>query len=445
MNKIFLVIQREYSTRVRKLSFWVLTLVVPILLAGVYSIPIILASRPLEHAHVLVVDDSGLFQGQFRSSRHISYHPAGSLEYAKRQLSDFDTLDAILFIPARETSIPQDAFLLYQADAPSSVVQTDVNSQLQEILRNRILLDVHGITADDYAMLTSTTMRLRTQDIQTGREAFSGVKTVVGFVLALLIFIAVFMFGSQVMRGVMEEKTSRIVEVIVCSVKPFQLMMGKVVGVALVGFTQFALWVVLSGVALGGLRIANAPLFEGVQSRHVSQIATKGTEATNQYAAARYQAERYQAGEGVDYRVEQLIEGVSNIRFGLIAVVFLFYFLFGYLLYATLFAAAGSMVDNETDSQQFVLPLTIPLMLTILLMPAMINEPSGSLATWLSLIPFTSPVAMVFRIPFGVPVWQVVASMGLLLAVFPLCVWLAAKIYRNSILRYGRKSSIGDR
>ena len=442
MNKILLVIQREYQTRVRKPSFWILTLVVPLLLAGLYAVPIILASRPLEHAHVLVVDESGLFQGQFRSGRDITYHDAGSLEYAKRQLSEVDSLDAIVFIPARETSIPQDAFLYYRSDAPSMTVQGDVNSQLQEILRNVILLDVHGITADDYALLTSARIRLRTQDIETGRDGFLQIKMVVGALLALLVFMAVFMFGSQVMRGVMEEKTSRIVEVIVCSVKPFQLMTGKVVGIGLVGLTQFALWVLLSGMAMAGVRMGNADLFEQATARHnITEVASKGSEATAQYADARYQTAQYEAGVGVDKDLQDLIEGLESINFGMLILLFVFYFVFGYLLYASLFAAVGSLVDNETDSQQFTIPLTIPLLLTVILLPAMFNEPSGTLGTWLSLIPFTSPVAMLFRIPFGVPVWQVVLSMLLLLFTFPLCILAAAKIYRSAILRYGQKAT----
>ena len=420
MNKILLVIQREYSTRVKKPSFWILTLVVPILLAALYAIPIMLATKPMEHANVLVVDDSGLFQGQFRSGRDITYFDAGSLDYAKRQLASVDTLDAIVFIPARETSIPQDAFLYYRSDAPSMSVQSDVNSQLTHI-------------------------RLRTQDIETGRDGFLQIKLVIGVVLALLVFMGVFMFGSQVMRGVMEEKTSRIVEVIVCSVKPFQLMMGKVVGIALVGLTQFALWVVLSGIAMSGVRIANADLFEQATSRHsVTEVASKGTEATTQYEAARYQQAQYEAGEGIDNDLKDLIEGLASINFGLLIILFVFYFLFGYLLYASLFAAAGSLVDNETDSQQFTLPMTVPLLLTFLLLPAMINEPSGSLSTWLSIIPFTSPIAMLFRIPFGVPIWQIVLSVVLLLATFPLCIWVAAKIYRGAILRYGQKATWRD-
>lgn len=443
MNKILLVIQREYLTRVKKPSFWVLTIVVPILLAGVYAIPIILASRPIEHAHVLLVDDTGLFQGQFRSGRDITYHEAGSIDYARRELQQQDSLDAIVYIPARETTLPRDAYLYYRSDAPSLTVQTDAQNQLQEILRNSILLDVHGLTPEDYALLTSTHIKLRPQDIETGRDGFLQVKIVVGVLLAFLVFMAVFMFGSQVMRGVMEEKTSRIVEVIVCSVKPFQLMMGKVVGIGLVGLTQFALWVLLSGIAVVGVQASNADLFQQATARQ-TEIASKGTEATTQYEAEQARAAEYEAGQGIDNSVKELIEGLTGINFAMLIVLFVFYFVFGYLLYASLFAAAGSLVDNETDSQQFTLPMTVPLILTLLLMPAMVGQPSGSLSVWLSIIPFTSPVAMLMRIPFGVPVWQVAVSMLLLLITFPLCIWAAAKVYRSAILRYGQKASWRD-
>ena len=443
MNKILLVIQREYLTRVKKPSFWVLTIVVPILLAGVYAIPIILASRPIEHAHVLLVDDTGLFQGQFRSGRDITYHEAGSIEYARRELQQHDSLDAIVYIPARETTLPRDAYLYYRSDAPSLTVQTDAQNQLQEILRNSILLDVHGLTPEDYALLTSTHIKLRPQDIETGRDGFLQVKIVVGVLLAFLVFMAVFMFGSQVMRGVMEEKTSRIVEVIVCSVKPFQLMMGKVVGIGLVGLTQFALWVLLSGIAVVGVQASNADLFRQATA-HQTEIASKGTEATTQYEAEQARAAEYEAGQGIDNSVKELIEGLTGINFAMLIVLFVFYFVFGYLLYASFFAAAGSLVDNETDSQQFTLPMTVPLILTLLLMPAMVGQPSGSLSVWLSIIPFTSPVAMLMRIPFGVPVWQVAVSMLLLLITFPLCIWAAAKVYRSAILRYGQKASWRD-
>lgn len=429
MNKILLVIRREYLTRVKKPSFWVLTIVVPILIALLYAIPILLAAKPLEHSNVLVVDDSGIFERSFQNTDNITYYDAGSLDYAKRQMEESDSIDAVVYIPARMSTIPTDAFLYYCSDAPSLTVQNDVDHQLQTILRNNILLDVHGISADDYAMLTGTKIKLRTKDIETGRDGFLGVKTAAGVLLALLIFMAVFMFGSQVMRGVMEEKTNRIVEVIVCSVKPFQLMMGKVVGIGLVGVTQFLLWLCLSGIALGGITLANADLFsQAEEQQNITEIATKGTDATAQMEALKDEV-----------RVSEEIQGLTAINFPLLIGMFLFYFLFGYLLYGSLFAAAGSLVDSETDSQQFSLPMTIPLLLTMLLMPSMLNEPSGSLAFWLSMIPFTSPVAMMFRIPFGVPVWQVLLSVVLLLGTFPLCIALAGRIYRAGILYYGKK------
>ncbi len=445
MSKTLLVIQREYLTRVRKPSFWILTIVVPILIAGLYAIPIVLASKPIEHANVLVADETGLFESEFRSVREVTYLGAGSLDFAKRQMEQSDTIDAIVYVPRTETMLPTNAYLYYRSDLPSVAVQTDVEAQLQEILRNRILIDIHGITPDEYAMLTSTRMTLRTQDIETGRDGFLKVKMAVGGLLALLVFMAVFLFSSQVMRGVMEEKSSRIVEVIVSSVKPFQLMMGKVVGIGLVGLTQFVLWVMLSGAALGGLRLAHADLFDqALKNRNLTEIATKGSDATAQMAAAQLDEARYQAGEGADKSVLELIEGLSSINFGLLAALFLFYFVVGYLLYASLFAAVGSLVDSETDSQQFTIPVTIPLVLCILLMPAMIQEPSGTLSVWLSVIPFTSPVAMLLRIPFGVKIGQLVLSMVLLLAAFPCCIWAASKIYRNGILHYGRKLTWKD-
>ena len=222
-------------------------------------------------------------------------------------------------------------------------------------------------------------------------------------------------------------------------------MMGKVVGIALVGLTQFALWVLLAGALVTGVQLTHADLFQQAAERHSqTEIASKGTEATYQYQTEQERAAQYQAGEGIDNSIQDLIEGLAGINFDMIILLFLFYFIFGYLLYASLFAAAGSLVDNETDSQQFTLPLTIPLILTLLLLPSMVGQPSGNISVWLSIIPFTSPVAMLMRIPFGVPVWQVLLSMLLLIATFPLCIWAAARIYRSAILRYGQKASWHD-
>lgn len=435
MKKIFLVIQREYLTRIKKPSFWILTLVVPVLLAALYTIPILLATQPPDKATVMVADDTGLFIHSFQSSDHITYLQAGSLDYAKHCLSDSDNVEAIIYIPSRETTIPSDAFLYYRSNAPSMNVQIDVDQQLQTILRNNILLDVHNISADDYNLITNTKIKIHTQDLETGRDSFLEVKTVIGLVLALLIFVVIFVFGSQVMRGVMEEKTSRIVEIIVCSVRPFQLMMGKVVGIGLVGLTQFALWALITAGVLTGIQITHADLFEQAQQQHqgISELATKGTDATLQMQQAQ-----------TTVAIPELVEGLVSINFGLILPMFLFYFVFSYLLYSSLFAAVGAVADNETDSQQFTLPLTLPLILSFMLIPAIMNQPSGPLATWLSIIPLTSPVVMMFRLPFGVPVTEAVASMTLLILAFPLFTWIAARIYRTGILLYGKKITWGS-
>lgn len=439
MKKILLVIRREYSTRVRKKSFWILSILVPILIGVVYAIPILLAQKPLEESTVLVVDQTGIFERSFHSTKEVKYFDAGSLEYAQGRLKE-GLADLIVFIPSRETTIPNDAFLYYLSDAPGIAVQSDVDRQLQEILRNNILLDVHNISVDDYELITNTKIKLHTKDIETGRDGFVEIKLLAGALLALIIFMAIFMFGGQVMQGVMEEKQSRIVEVIMCSVKPFQLMMGKVVGIGLVGLTQFLLWVLLSGVALLGVQLSNPDLFEqAIARQNLSEVATKGTDMMAQMEAAQAAQDAVANSAALE-----LVQGLVAINFPLLVTMFFIYFLFGYLLYASLFAACGALVDQGTDGQQFTLPLTVPLLLTILLLPAMVNEPSGTLSTWLSIIPFTSPIAMVFRIPFGVPIVQVVLSVVLLVIAFPLCTWVASKIYRRGILLYGKKISYKD-
>ena len=440
MSKIWLVIQREYFTRVRKTSFWVLTIIVPILFAALYAIPIYTATRPAQHSVVMVTDESGVFGGldlndtlrtdsHFASSDNIHYRYAATLDYARRQLDTCDDVCAILYVRSRASdALPTDACLYYKSDLPPQQVRTDVDRQLQRILRNR-LLQAHGISDDEYALITNTKINLRTEDLETGRAAFLEVKTALGLILAMLIYFVIFMFGSQVMRGVVEEKANRIVEVIICSVRPFQLMMGKVVGIAMVGLTQLLLWVVLTGVALVGIQASNSELFQLATQKHeITELATKGSDAAVQMQQADQMAD-----------VPQMVEGITSIDFGTILPAFLLYFVFGYLLYATLFAAAGALSDNDTDTQLFSLPLTVPLILTLLMLPALLNEPSGTLAVVLSLIPFTSPVAMMLRLPFGIPMAQLYWSLALLVISIPLCTWLAARIYRRSILRYGMR------
>ena len=428
MNKILLVIQREYLTRVKKKSFWILTILVPILLVALYAIPIYLSLNTLEVTNVAVVDETSMY-GDFASNDDVNYYYFEDTTAAKKALYS-DSIDAFVYVPKTMSGkLPTDVSVYYYKDAPSATVKSDIEEQLQGMLRNSILVNVYEMTPEDYELITNTSVHMLVEDLETGEKDFVEIKMMIGLILSLLIYMSIFMFGSQVMRGVMEEKTNRIVEVMVSSLGPFQLMMGKVIGVALVGLTQFALWIVLSGGLITAFTMANADKFAGAQTEQITSIATKGQEAVDQTAVAMPELSESQ----------EMIQGLMNIQFGTIILSFLIFFVLGYFLYATLFAAVGSITESDTDNSQFVLPLTVPLLLSIILMPSMVNAPNGSLAVWLSMIPFTSPVAMMVRLPFGIPIWEVALSIGILIVTFLIALWVAAKIYRTGILLYGKK------
>jgi len=239
------------------------------------------------------------------------------------------------------------------------------------------------------------------------------------------------MFGSQVMRGVIEEKTSRIVEVIISSVKPFQLMMGKVIGVAMVGLTQFLLWVVLTFVIITAV-VTPMTAAKNIKAPATEQVSGQPN-AMDPAATALLQTKAPQDG------VNEVFDAISSINFPVMLGSFLFFFLFGYLLYAAFFAAIGGAVDSEADTQQFMMPITVPLLLSMVLSQFILQDPTGPVAFWLSIIPFTSPVVMMMRIPFGVPYWELALSMVLLILGFIGATWMAARIYRTGILMYGKK------
>jgi ABC-2 type transport system permease protein len=244
----------------------------------------------------------------------------------------------------------------------------------------------------------------------------------------------IFLFGAQVMRGIIEEKTSRIVEVILSSVKPIELMMGKIIGVALVGLTQFLLWVVLT---TGIITIATSSF----SSKHDSKTTAEKIMNSKSQQIMASQVPQDISNDEKNNSGYEIFDAISSIDFPVMIGMFLFYFLFGYLLYAALFAAVGSAVDSEADTQQFMLPITIPLIFSFIMAQFIIQEPSGSLAFWLSIFPLTSPVIMMIRIPYGVPYLQLLLSMTLLILGFLATTWMAAKIYRTGILMYGKKTS----
>jgi ABC-2 type transport system permease protein len=304
---------------------------------------------------------------------------------------------------------------------------------VQNIFQNKLLLDKFNISKEDYDKVMDIKTTVKLQNLETLEESNTGVKTGIGYVSAFLIYIFVFMFGSQVMAGVIEEKSSRIVEVIVSSVKPFQLMAGKIIGIAFVGLTQFALWVILTfAIFAAGGTILGQSIFSGTSST---------SELTEMLGTAGDDTQQIVQSVMANSEISSIFNSIAGLNWGFIIGIFLIFWIGGYLMYASLFAAVGSAVENEADTNQFMLPLTIPLILAIMVMASVMQNPNGTVAFWFSMIPLTSPVVMMMRLPFGVPMWELVLSIALLIATFIATTWIAAKIYRVGILMYGKKTT----
>ncbi len=443
MNKIWLIIQREYLTRVKKRSFIVMTILGPLLMAGIMIVPIWLAMNSSEVKTVGVIDQTGIFFGKFKNSDNIRFHyMVSDVATAKSRLKQSGDY-ALLVIPKTEVALPTGAVLYSDGQVNLNVksyIDRVMTKQIEDLKLQARLNDLqegnkNPVNVDDILRSIKTTVDVTTIRIdEEGNEekSYTEVSMVVGIFAGILIYMFIFMFGSQVMRGVIEEKTSRIVEVIVSSVKPFQLMMGKVIGVGMVGLTQFLLWVVLTFVIITAVvtPMTSGKTSSAVVTEQITRQATNMDPATPDV-----QPEQQQEG------VNEVLNAINSVNFPVMIGSFLFFFLFGYLMYAALFAAIGGAVDSEADTQQFMLPMTAPLILAMVLAQFIIQEPTGPIAFWLSIIPLTSPVVMMVRIPFGVPYWEVALSMGLLILGFLATTWLAAKIYRTGILMYGKKVS----
>lgn len=430
MNKTLLILQREYLIRVKKKSFIIMTFLGPLLMAALMVVPIVLATmRDVGSKSVVVLDETGWFAGKFESGEQMSFIIADQpLDSLKKEVIK-GKFDFLVHIPATQLNVPSNAEL-YSIKQPSVSVRSYVRNVIKTEVENRKLM-ASGIDPEVIRQ-SKTTVNVLTYQLGADGElkkSYTDVQSALGFISALLIYFFIFLFGSQVMRGVIEEKTNRIIEVIVSSVKPFQLMLGKVLGIALVGLTQFLLWVILTmGIYLVLMGIFGSEIAQ--------QPAAMSGELMQQVPEEQMDA--------VTKGMSEVFEVVRTINFPLILFSFAFYFLGGYLLYAALFAAIGSAVDNETDVQQFMLPVSLPLILGIVMMNFLINNTDSSLAFWLSIIPLTSPIVMMVRIPFGVPIWELTLSMALLVGGFLFTTWIAARIYRTGILMYGKKVSWGE-
>lgn len=434
MNKVSLIIKREYVTRVRKKSFIIMTILGPLLFAGIFASVFLLNKVDSEKHTIVVVDRSHLFEGKFKSDSKLTFiYQDQNVDTLRAKSKDMGYF-GVLFIPASEKiESLEKGVVLYSEAQPGFDIIEKIKFTIEKDIKNAKMI---AAGVDDQKLdMIKTDVEIQTRDLEN-KETSTGLTTGIGFGSGLLIYMFIFIYGAMVMRGVMEEKMSRIVEVVISSVKPFQLMLGKIIGVALVGLTQFLLWVILSVAAVtvvSSVFLADKSEKEKIEAM---QQMRPGMNQMNQLHADQQQ-------EIMSPR-EKLNDAIGSINFTAIIAAFVFYFLAGYLLYSALFAAIGSAVDSETETQQFMLPVTIPLILAYVVSATVMTNPNGSVAFWFSMIPFTSPVVMMMRIPFGVPYWEVGLSMLFLVAGFIFTTWLAAKIYRTGILMYGKKVSYGE-
>ncbi|MCA1762615.1 MAG: ABC transporter permease [Cryomorphaceae bacterium] len=432
MNKTKLIIQREYLSRVKKKSFIVMTILGPILIAGLFALGVFLGMSDSSVYKVLVVDQtpqlpSGktLFTKEFKETSQVKF------QYTTQGLSnaEFDSSAYDVMLVLREDIVTFPEAELVFRKLPSLKARSYIKSEVEKVIENE-KLKINEIDKSVYDSIR-TDLELVSIDAKDGTESSKQEQAIVGFIFAILIYMFIFLYGVQVMRGVMEEKSNRIVEVIISSVKPFQLMMGKIVGVAMVGLTQILVWIIFTTILVTVFSTVILPQMMDVDT------AMQQVQVTDEVAESTSKDAMSQAFIG---DIAELI--LYRINWPLMLGIFVFYFLGGYLLYASLFAAVGAAVDNETDTQQFMVPITIPLVFGFIVAEFALGNPAGNAVFWFSQVPLTSPIVMMVRVAMGFDVgsvWQLILSMALLVLGFLAAVWLAGKIYRVGILMYGKK------
>ncbi len=434
MNKIFIIIQREFLTRVKKKSFLFITILVPFLFAAFYAFMIwIMLKEDTEKREIVVINQSNI-ENVVESNTYTSfkYEYDKDFESSKEKLVE-EGYYAVLFIPENIME-KNEAELFSSKQVPmdlKSTISSQIRYKIERIKRDKIINETGVPDLEKRLEATKTSIYLKTVKFDEGgeaKESSSEVMSVVGIIGGFIIYFFILIYCTQVMRGIIEEKSNRIVEVIVSSVKPFQLMMGKIIGIAMVGLLQFIIWIFLGGAILFATK---AILIPDIDMQTLSQSSA------NISAIAQ--------NSNLDIEQAKLINNIAKTLDPSFILkylgAFIFYFIGGYLLYAALFAAIGAAVDNETETQQFMTPLAIILAISIYMGFGVMRNPESSMALWASIVPFTSPIVMLVRIPFGVPAGQLITSMILLIATFFALTWLSGKIYRIGILMYGKKVS----
>jgi ABC-2 type transport system permease protein len=435
MRNILLIIRREYLSRVRKRSFIIMSLLGPIIMACVGIASVYLSIDEAEDQRVLVVDENYPLFATIESSELIQYVISDAdLDEA---LATFETSEYTALLHINKNYYKTHSGQLYFKKQPSFRVQRAIERTIQ-LKGEEFKLSEFNISESDYRRIKQPfeMQAFQYDSVSKTAEEADMLPAVVGIVFSILIYMFIFMYSVQVMRGVIEEKTSRIVEVMISTVKPFHLMLGKIVGIAAVGLTQFMIWITLSFTLLG---IGQYALLSQYDSASVFENATmtdqmqKDMSEEMQDKTIKYSSE------------DNILASISKVNFPLMIGLFLFYFLGGYLLYSAMMAAVGSAVDNDTDTQQFIVPITFPLILGYIASFILFSNPNSPIGFWLSIIPFTSPIVMLVRIPFNnVEIWELALSMSLLVIAFVGMVWLAAKVYRTGILMYGKKPTLRE-
>ncbi|TCK66765.1 ABC-2 type transport system permease protein [Winogradskyella wandonensis] len=424
MNHLPLIIKREYLNKVRNKSFIVMTFVSPLIMVALISVVAYLAQLNNDKKRTIsILDESGLLTEVFTNTDNTTYNYLNgiSLEKAKTFVKEEEHY-GLLYVGRGDLDEVAASVSFYSEDSPSLTIISGLEGKIEQKLRELKLIS-NGL--DQQKIEDSRA------NISINQESFDGQKSskidnifklAFGGIAGYLLFMFIIIYGNMIMRSVIEEKTSRIIEVIISSVKPIQLMMGKIVGTSLAGVTQFAIWIILLGILTTIVSLVFG----------IDLMAAQGQQ--QEFIQTAMESPR------IENEINLAVQSFQNLPLANLIIAFLLFFIGGYLLYSSLYAAVGAAVDNETDTQQFMLPILMPLILAVYVgVFTVIDDPHGTVSTVFSFIPFTSPVVMLMRIPFGVPLWQQLISLLLLVGTFVVTVWFAAKIYRVGILMYGKK------
>ena len=430
MSNISIIIQREFNERVRKKSFIITTLLMPLLMVALMAAPaLIMQFSRGDEKRIAVIDESGLVAPRLESDEELRFEPTDlTTEEARRTLTD---RFGVLRIGGDILENPSDV-KLYANSSSSLSVENSITDQIERILEAEKLKRYNIDNLQQILDEVKTTVTLQTfrndksQEEETHAQS-STVATVTGYVLGFILYMFLLIYGQMVMQSVIEEKNNRVLEVMVSSVRPFDLMMGKILGIASVAVVQVAIW----GVLICGIGAAVMP--------HLMPSDVMAS------AQAMQQGMPDAAASGMDPEMLQAVAAITDLGYIVRIFVCLLLFVFGgYLFYSAMFAAVGSAVDNVQDASQLQTPITLPIILALLMMFAVIRDPNSQMAFWFSVIPFTSPIVMIVRIPYDIPLWEIALSLAVLYASFVGMVWFAAKIYRVGIFMYGKKPTLGE-